>query len=47
MVLARHHAVETVLDGERGLRAHLVDDLWCVQIEMRIQAQRDVHGRAW
>jgi hypothetical protein len=39
-MLARHHAVEAVCNGERGLRAHLGDDLGRSKIEMRITAKR-------
>ncbi len=44
-MLARHHAVEAVLDRERGLRAELVDDLRRRKVEMRIAPQRNRAGR--
>ena len=54
VMLAGHHAVETVLGRERGLGAHLGHDLGCAEVEVRVAAQRDrpvpegptgVHGR--
>ena len=45
VVLARHHAVEAVPLGQRGLGAHLVDDGDRAEVVVRVEAQRHRPGR--